>query len=277
MTGPAKRNLRIALLLTVFGTMLPPAVHAAQKAKTVECTVLLDRETGQTLLRKGTCDQRLTPMSTFKVPLALMGYDAGILVDEHIPTWDYKPEFNAPKRARKPVDPTIWQEESILWFSQQLTRKLGREKFADYVARFQYGNSDVRGVKGGEDGLTHAWLMSSLAISPDEEADFVRRLVNRQLPVSDKAFDMAEKIVPAFAAGDGWTVHGKTGSGWLRDAKGAIDKTRPLGWFVGWAEKGSRHIVFARMRIGTKRAGEAPGLLLRDVFLRELPGLMAKQ
>jgi beta-lactamase class D len=213
-------------------------------------------------------------MSSFKVPLALIGYDAGILVDEHTPTWDYKPEFNASKREQKSVDPTIWEKDSIVWFSQELTRKLGRQKFTDYIAKFDYGNSDLSGNPGKNDGLTHSWLMSSLKISPDEQAQFLRRLVNRQLPASDNAFNLALKIIPLFDAGDGWKVHGKTGSGWLRDEKGGIARKRPLGWFIGWAEKDGHRIVFARMRIGTKKAAEPSGLALRKEFLEALPGLM---
>lgn len=273
MTGFFTRISGICLLLTISHVPAFSNASAAEKTRPVECTVVLDQQTGKTLVRNGTCGQRFTPMSTFKVPLALMGYDAGILVDEHAPTWNYRPEFKGEKRVQKPVDPTIWQEDSIVWFSQELTRKLGREKFAGYVARFNYGNRDVSGRKG-EDGLTHAWLMSSLAISPDEHADFVRRLVNRQLPAGREAYDKALGIIPVFDAGDGWRVHGKTGSGWLRDEKGQIDRQRPIGWFVGWAEKGDRRIVFARMRIGAKKASEAPGLALRAVFLKELPGLI---
>ncbi len=38
-------------------------------------------------------------------------------------------------------------------------------------------------------------------------------------------------------AAEGWAVHGKSGSGWLRDNNGKINESRPQGWFVGWAEK----------------------------------------
>jgi beta-lactamase class D len=214
-------------------------------------------------------------MSTFKVALAVMGYDSGILADEHMPALDYKQEYDAPDFARKRTDPTIWLKDSIVWYSQQLTRKLGRAAFADYVRKFGYGNHDVEGIPGGEDGLTHAWLMSSLKISPDEQADFIRRLRLHKLPVSSKAYDMTDRIMPTFAAG-GWTVHGKTGSGYLRNARGDVDRTRPLAWFVGWAEKDGREIVFARLRIGVKKSNGLPSLLLRSDFLKELPNLVEK-
>jgi len=98
------------------------------EADAIECTLIVDEASGRPLVEKGACDQRFTPMSTFKLPLAVIGYDTGILENAHAPRWDYKPEFNAVKRARKATDPTIWLEESIVWYSQEITRKLGRER-----------------------------------------------------------------------------------------------------------------------------------------------------
>jgi beta-lactamase class D len=270
---PAK-TFRLAFRLTVFLMMLAPASLALSAPEIIECTVILDQETGAALVRNGICGERFTPMSTFKVPLALMGYDAGVLKDEHSPRWDYDPKFGAPKRARKPTDPTSWEAESILWYSQELTRKLGEARFARYVEALGYGNGDISGIAGQDNGLTHSWLSSSLLISADEQAQLMNRILARNLPVSDKAFAMTSAIVPTFEAKDGWRVQGKTGSGSLRDRNGKLDRARPIGWFVGWAEKYGRKIVFARLRVGNQRPSEPSGLALRAVFLDELPSLM---
>lgn len=266
-------------LLMFLSLALTPSFSGAEAAgKMIECTVILDQETGAAIVRTGTCDERFTPMSTFKVPLALMGYDAGVLKDEHTPRWDYDPKFEAPKRARKAVDPTIWEADSILWYSQELTRNLGTKAFGDYVRKLDYGNRDTGGRTGGsagrDDGLTQSWLSSSLLISADEQARFMRRIVARDVPVSREAIDRTVRIIPAFRAGDGWTVQGKTGSGSLRRKNGKLDRARPVGWFVGWAEKDGRRIAFARLRIGNERPSEPSGLALRAVFLNELPSLM---
>jgi beta-lactamase class D len=241
------------------------------RAAALECTLLVDHATGAVLIRKGECDHRVTPMSTFKVPLALMGFDAGILAGPHEPVWQYRKEFDGPKRAQKAVDPTIWEKESILWYSQELTRKLGLPAFVRYVKAFDYGNADVSGHKGSEP-LTHSWLASSLVISADEQAAFIRRFLSGSLPVSEKARSMALSIMPPYASGD-WKVHGKTGSGWIRRKNGRFDKSRPVGWFVGWAERDGRTIVFARLQVDDKPSATAMGLGLRDEFLAALPGL----
>ncbi|MER8790395.1 class D beta-lactamase [Mesorhizobium sp. M0983] len=235
----------------------------------VECTLIVDAASGETLYRQGVCDQRVSPASTFKIPLALIGYDAGILGDEHTPNWEYKAEFNAPKRDRKTVDPTIWERDSVLWFSREITRRLGSKQFVGYVSRLDYGNTDVSGNSGKNDGLTHSWVNSSLEISPVEQVDFLRKLLARNLPVSDKAHAMTNAIVPTFRAG-GWTVQGKTGTTRLGDD---ADK-RSLGWFVGWAQKDARKIVFARLVVDTKRSDTPKGLKTRAMFLKELSNLL---
>ena len=236
----------------------------------VECTLIQDEVSGETLYRDGVCDQRFSPASTFKVPLALIGYDAGILSDEHTPSWDYKPEFNAVKRDRKTVDPTIWERDSVLWYSREITSRFGSDRFAGYVSKFGYGNMDVSGNAGKNDGLTHSWVNSSLEISPAEQTAFLRRLLAGKMPVSARAHEMTRAIIPTFQV-EGWTVQGKTGS--TRLGNGGTDK-RSLGWFVGWAGKDGRRIVFARLAVDTKRTDMPKGLATRAAFLKDLPDLI---
>lgn len=267
-----RRPFVLALVLYLLAWLLGFPIGAqSAPLKDVECTLILDAASGETLHRQGICDQRFSPASTFKVPLSLIGYDAGILNDEHTPAWDYKPAFKAAKRDQKTVDPTIWENDSVLWFSREITRRLGSERFAGYVSKFDYGNTDVSGTPGKNDGLTRSWVNSSLKISPVEQVDFLRRLLARKLPVSDKAHAMTKAILPTFRSG-GWTVQGKTGTTRLGDS---ADK-RSLGWFVGWANKDTRNIVFARLVIDTKRSDTPKGPQTRAIFLKELPNLINK-
>jgi len=248
---------------------------AAMAAEPVNCTVIVDARSGAVVLRDGVCDQRYAPASTFKLPLAVMGYDAGILVDAETPRWDWNAAMTAPERDHKPVDPTIWERDSVLWYSREITRLLGAEAFGRYVTQLDYGNEDVSGVAGKNNGLTHAWLGASLSISPDEQAEFVRRLLAGALPVSKTAQAWAASILPDFEAG-GWTVSGKTGSGWVSDANGDYYRNRPLGWFVGWAERDGEVLAFARLRVDTQRADDNLGPIVRAQFLKDLPALLAR-
>jgi len=219
-------------------------------AQAQECTLIVDARTGATIKEKGACDDRYTAASTFKIALALMGYDAGILTDAHNPRWNWNEGMRAPTRDRKPVDPSIWQADSVLWYSREVARNLGAQRFSSYVGNFRYGNKDVSGEPGKGNGLSHAWI-ASLTISPREQTTFIRRILAYELPISPRAIEQTMAIVPTFSTKSGWRVHGKTGSGWTRDARSQIQLSRPEGWFVGWAERQGRLIVFARLGIGT--------------------------
>lgn len=181
-----------------------PLSASAQQSQAFECTLVTSIETGAVINQQGACDQRVAPASTFKVPLALIGYDAGILLDDKTPAWDWKPGTEARAQDRKTVDPTIWEQDSVLWYSRELTRRLGPEKFAAYVKRLGYGNADVSGEPGKNNGLTHSWLGASLTVSPVEQVGFIRRLLAGNLPVSRDAQAKTRAIVPVFDAPESW-------------------------------------------------------------------------
>lgn len=276
MPSPVHFRVSAALIVTFAVSTINAASALAaspDRPPVFACTLVVEAGSGEVLRRDGDCDRRVSPASTFKVPLALMGYDAGILVDGRSPRWEYQPEFNAVKRDRRPVDPTIWLRDSVVWYSQQITRKLGAERFAGYVAEFDYGNRDISGNPGKQDGLTHSWLSSSLSISPDEQVRFLRQITARTLPVSADALDRAAAVIPAFEAGE-WHVKGKTGTGWLTGKDGELDRGRPFGWFVGWAEKDGRRVVFAKLAVNDGKSDKIMGPKMRDQFLADLPVLL---
>lgn len=258
-------------LLSLLVSVVPVAAHAAEP---IACTLLADVQSGAVLVREGICDQRVAPFSTFKLPLAVMGFEAGILEDAHTPSWDWTPGIAAPERDHKSVDPTLWERDSVLWYSRELVHRMGGETFAAFAARMDYGNMDVTGTAGKNNGMTHAWLGASLAISPEEQVQFVRQLLLEQLPVSATAQGAARAILPSFPAGDGWVLTGKTGSGWMTDAKGAYFKDHSLGWFIGWAERGSDRVAFARLLVDNKARGGALGLTMRDTLIADWAGLL---
>jgi len=159
--------------------------------------------------------------------------------------------------------------------SARRTRRLGAGRFQRYVDDPNYGNRDLSGDPGENNGLASAWLSSSLKISPLEQTAFLRRLLSRQLPVSKDAMDLTEAIMPQFPLPDGWTVYGKTGTGFQPGPLGAPDHDRQFGWFVGWAQKGARRVVFARLLKDEAKNEEYAGPRARDSVLADLPRLLA--
>ena len=209
------------------------------------------RENGHTLQSKGDCNTAYTPQSTFKIPLSLMGFDAGLLHDDSHPVWSLParedPYINVCKSDHSPK---TWMRDSCLWYSRILTKNLGMQSFKKYIKKFDYGNQDLSGEKGTNNGLTHAWITSSLTISPREQTDFLQKLVNNALPVSELAKTKTKEILFIQELPGGWKLYGKTGSGVLRDKQG--NKTNiQQGWFVGFIEKEGRHIVFASHVVDT--------------------------
>ncbi|BBO59789.1 class D beta-lactamase [Mycoavidus sp. B2-EB] len=246
------------------------------QAKTI-CTAIADAKTGKIVLEEGNCSARFTPASTFKIALSVMGYDCGFLKDTHSPTLPFKKGYVewGGDNWRQPTDATRWMKYSVVWFSQQVTQFLGQDRLQQYATQFGYGNADFGGDPGKNNGLERAWISSSLKISPLEQLAFLRKLVNRQLPVSANAFDMTSRIVEKIALPSGWDVQGKTGMAYPRQANGDFDEEHPWGWFVGWATKGDHTLVFARLIQDDKKELGTAGVRSREAFLMQLPSLLA--
>jgi beta-lactamase class D len=257
---PAKGRytMKIPPLLALCTLLALPSTQAAEI-----CTVISDTASGKPLLERGDCRTRVTPASTFKIAISLMGYDAGFLKDAHAPSLPYRPGYVDWQPAwRQPTDPEKWMRDSVVWYSQQVTLALGAGRFQAYVRQFGYGNANVAG-DAEHDGLTLSWIGSSLQISPREQIDFLGRLVRRELGVSAHAYAMTAALT-RFGTVAGWELHGKTGasSGW--------------GWYVGWVSRGGRTLAFARLvrKDDTQPEGMSTGAWARDGLLAEFPSLL---
>ncbi|WP_373925073.1 class D beta-lactamase [Duganella vulcania] len=247
-----------------------PTTHAATPA-TFSCTDMVDAASGARLVHDGHCDERVTPASTFNIAVSLMGYDSGILHDAHSPSLPFKPgyvDWNPDWRTT--TDPTSWIRNSTVWYAQQVTANLGARRFQQYLNSFGYGNLDATGDPGKDNGLSMSWIESSLKISPAEQTAFLRKIVNRQLPLSAHAYDMTARITALGTLPNGWQIHGKTGTASPVLADGSDDQRRSYGWFVGWATKDGRTVVFSRLVLQDKQ-DRAAGPATRDAFLRDLP------
>ena len=233
------------------------------------CTLVVDAATGATVLRSGDrCETPLTPASTFKIPLSLIGFESGILRDAERPAWPYKDEYQTWNDDWKvTTTPRTWLRDSVVWYSQVLTRRLGDATFKQYVTALGYGNRDVSG------GLTTAWLSSSLRITAVEQVAFVRRMIRRELPVSRAAIDRTMAIMPMASTGS-WRIHGKTGTGSQRRPDGTNDSDRQVGWFVGWAQRDGRTLVFTRVIEDERPERVRAGLRARDMLLADWPTLV---
>lgn len=175
-------------------------------------------------------NKQISPYSTFKITLSLMGFDAGILKDEKTPTWDFQEgydDFLEPWRGSQ--TPQSWIKYSCVWYSKILALQLGLEKIQSYLTSIEYGNEDMSGGLAQPGPTSVAWINSSLKISPKEQVDFIQRMVCEQLPISPHAIQMTKLLLFREELPEGWKLFGRTG----------------FGWFVGWIEKDHNFCPFA--------------------------------
>jgi beta-lactamase class D len=241
------------------------------------CTLIADPATRTVLYQEGDCETRVTPASTFKVALAVMAWDAGIITSPHEPKLEFKQGYAdwMGDAWRQDTDPAMWMEYSTVWYSQRLAERLGADGLKSYGQKFGYGNADFSGDPGKENGLERSWISSSLKISPLEQAGFVAALVEGKLPVSQAAMTGAMSIVQQGGESGGWVLQGKTGSAFPRLADGNFDRAHGWGWYVGWAEKDGRRLVFVRLAQDEQRHQVSGGLRAREKLIADWAGLVA--
>ncbi|MFY0681977.1 MAG: class D beta-lactamase [Thalassovita sp.] len=223
------------------------------------------------------CDRRFSPASTFKLPLAVMGFETGLLTDSQTPVVPYDPALNARfKSWRHATSPERWLRYSVIWYSQWLTTSVGITDFQAFVDKINYGNRDLSGTAGRNDGLTHAWLSSSLKISPREQAQFLVQLRQGTLDVPKSAIRKLEETAQVFETSDPQLrVIGKTGSAWKTRADGTRTK-KQIGWFVGWTLNHETPSVFVHLRREDQPEKGFASARSRAELLETLPDLLGK-
>ena len=229
-------------IIFLFLCLLCTAPYAA------EITFLATKE-GKTLVKEGNTFSRAAPCSTFKVALAVMGFDTGILKDSKTPLWEYKSDYDAlsPDMLciwQQDQTPETWIKYSCVWYSQKLTQQMGMKAMQGYVNAFQYGNRNLSGDVGKNNGLTHCWLSSSLRISPQEQITFLNKLLRNELPASPESQEKARALMYMGKLDGDWQLYGKTGSGRQPKRRSQAEALQ-MGWFVGWIERGEERILFA--------------------------------
>lgn len=231
-----------------------------------ECFVA--RENHKPLKQEGNCDASHSPYSTFKIAISLMGYDAGILQDATHPEWPYKEGYlDWFVVWKQPQNPSTWIKNSVVWYSQIITTTLGVEKFKHYVSVFHYGNKDISGDPGKNNGLTQSWRQSSLQISGLEQVTFLERFLQGKLPINPKAQEITKALLYIEDLGDGWKLYGKTSRGSEND--------QPVAWFIGWIENNNRQIVFAHFYSGGDQLTVPISASARDMAVGKLVGLIS--
>lgn len=176
------------------------------------------------------CATRLSPASTFKIPNSLIGLETGVIPDEHfVIPWDGVRRWSGDWNRNHDLASAI--KYSVVWYYQELARRVGAVRMKHWIDTLGYGNGDISG------GIDRFWLGSSLLISPNEQVIFLNRLRMNAVPFSARSIEIVKRIIPQ-DSGNGWVLHGKTG---MAD----FDSTKAVGWYVGWVDRAEGSFVFA--------------------------------
>lgn len=174
-------------------------------------------------------DTRFIPASTFKIPNSLIALDTGVVPDEHhVFPWDQTMREDAHWNRDHTLRTAI--KYSVVPVYQGIARQIGAARMQEYVAKLQYGNSDISG------GIDQFWLDGGLRISPVEQVQFLVKLYNNALPVQERSQRIVKDILLTEAA-PAYILRAKTGYG------GRL--TPAIGWWVGWVERDDNTYVFA--------------------------------
>lgn len=181
-----------------------------------------------TFYRPDEFEQEYLPASTFKVCNTLIGLETGVIPDENYTmAWDSvtrNPNWDRDHNLRSAF------KYSVVWYYQELARRVGGERMQYWLDQAAYGNRDTTG------GIDRFWLTGGLRISPRQQIDFLRRLHDNKLPFSARSLATLKDIMIDRQQVD-YVLRGKTGWGSQDDQE--------IGWFVGYLETADNVYYFA--------------------------------
>jgi len=212
------------------------ALELFQEHKVTGSFVLYKESTGETtIVGKEDAYVRWQPCSTFKIPNTLIGLETAVIPDARFSLkWDGKKrdveEWNHDHTLESAM------RYSVVWFYQEVARRIGAERMKSWVSKLEYGNKKVEGAIDG------FWLDDgSLRISTPEQVSFLRRLRAGELAARGENVAIVQKVVPNERFGP-TVVSSKTGL--------CKDKDQSIGWYVGWAEARTRYVFALHIRAG---------------------------
>lgn len=221
--------------------------------------VLRNETTGCVQTTDGALDlQMFSPMSTFKIPNALIGLETGVIEGEgHRWRWDGSPQSR--RDWEQDLDLAGALKVSCVPCFQDVARRVGEERMTRYLRDFGYGNQDISGP------IDLFWLNGPLRITPRGQVEFLHRMLAGELPLKRSNIELVWRLLE-IESGPGFTFRGKTGLG---DQDG-----RAVGWLVGYVERDGHRWIYAtlvRGRAGADANAETSRLMpLRKSITRTL-------
>ena len=191
------------------------------------------------------CDSLYTPASTFKIPNSVIALEEKIVKsDTQTIKWDGKVWDR--KEMNQDQDLRTAFKYSVIWVYFEFAKKIGLEKYKEYLTSFNYGNKDL---SGPEDKF---WLSGGLRTSANQQVEFLKNFYTYRLNVFKSSIDVVKKLM-VIESGKDYKFSGKTGGGYLPDQ-------RVIMWLVGYVEKAGNVYFYALNFTCNKYTGETDKL-----------------
>ncbi len=200
------------------------------------------------------------PASTFKIVNSVNALENNIVEnDSTLFYWDGEPKFLRSWEQ----DMNFYQayQRSCVPCYQQIARETGAKRMKTTLERIGYP-----GMVFDSTNIDQFWLEGESRITQFQQIDFLRRIRNKGLPVSEHTFQIMEKLM-LLDENESHQLFGKTG--W------AINGDDNIGWFVGYAvTKDNTYFMATNIKPAEGFDMSQFGRIRMEITLEALTGLM---
>ncbi|MCG8570702.1 MAG: class D beta-lactamase [Spirochaetes bacterium] len=161
------------------------------------------------------------PASTFKIMNSLIGLESGVLnnkMEEFI--WDGKQYPFQSWNTNHHLTSAF--QNSVVWFYQELARRIGQSNMLKYLNEADYGNQNLSA------GIDIFWLEGGFRVTPHEQIQLMVRLYQEALPFQKEHQKIVKKIMLQERTED-YSLYAKTGFVFREEIK--------YGWWIGFIEQ----------------------------------------
>ncbi|MDI9341228.1 MAG: penicillin-binding transpeptidase domain-containing protein [Sediminibacterium sp.] len=174
------------------------------------------------------------PASTFKIINLLIALETKTIADEtEIVKW-----VGSTDTVKYGYRPEIYHDISVEeafnvsagWAFVELAKRIGKERYKDYLSRCSYGNRNLSQTDAD------FWNFGAFGISPLNQVMFLKALYEEKLPFSKRNMAIVKRVMLAEQTPE-YSISAKTG--WTRE------NNRNTGWWVGFVETPTGVYFFA--------------------------------
>lgn len=176
------------------------------------------------IYNKTLAEKRVSPDSVYKIAIALNALENNIITkDTSLYNWNGQSYPFSSWNQNQDLNSAM--KYSVNWYFQGLDEKLSLNEIQSFLNKTNYGNKALSFNK------QNYWLENSLKISPIEQAEFLKKVINNDF--SFKA-DTISTVLNSIKLNEGY--YGKTGSG-------MVNEKITNGWFCSIIQNENSNLI----------------------------------